>query len=64
MTDQLTYPDVVSLAVPFFIAAILIELLWITTQKRGEIRDTIEGMGWSAEWTDRGRDWMDKGRVP
>ena len=47
MTDQLTYPDVVSLAVPFFIAAILIELLWITTRKRGgryETRDAVTSL--------------------
>ncbi|HKL04363.1 MAG TPA: sterol desaturase family protein, partial [Roseovarius sp.] len=34
MSDQITFPDVVSWAVPFFIAAILIELLWIVTKGR------------------------------
>ena len=35
MTDTLTYPDVVSLAVPFFIAAILFELIWIRSTGKG-----------------------------
>ncbi len=47
MTDMLTYPDVVQLAVPFFIAAILIELLWIHISKRGgryETRDAVTSL--------------------
>ncbi|WGW04325.1 sterol desaturase family protein [Tropicibacter oceani] len=47
MTDTLTYPDVVQLAVPFFIAAILIELLWIKTRKTGgryETRDAVTSL--------------------
>ena len=47
MTDMLTYPDVVQLAVPFFIAAILIELLWIVIKKRGgryETRDAVTSL--------------------
>ena len=44
MTDMMTYPDVVNLAVPFFIAAILIELTWIAVKGRGgryETRDAV-----------------------
>ncbi len=47
MTDQLTYPDVVNLAVPFFIAAIAIELAWIVIQRRGgryETRDAVTSL--------------------
>ena len=47
MTDLLTYPDVVQLAVPFFIAAILIELMWIHISKRGgryETRDAVTSL--------------------
>ena len=35
MTDMLTYPEVTHWAVPFFIAAILAELLWIVIKGRG-----------------------------
>ncbi len=47
MTDMLTYPDVVNLAVPFFIAAILIELTWIAVKGRGgryETRDAVTSL--------------------
>ena len=44
MTDQLTYPDVVALAVPFFIAAILIELTWILIKKRGGRYETLDAV--------------------
>jgi sterol desaturase/sphingolipid hydroxylase (fatty acid hydroxylase superfamily) len=47
MTDLLTYPDVVQLAVPFFIALILIELMWIHLTKRGgryETRDAVTSL--------------------
>ncbi|WP_071673389.1 sterol desaturase family protein [Nioella nitratireducens] len=47
MTADLTYPDVVQWAVPFFIAAILIELLWIVTKGRGgryETRDAVTSL--------------------
>ena len=47
MTDSLTYPDVVQLAVPFFIAAILIELFWIRLTGRGgryETRDAVTSL--------------------
>jgi len=47
MSDQLTYPDVVQLAVPFFIAAILIELAWIAIKGRGgryETRDAVTSL--------------------
>ena len=47
MTDQLTYPDVVQWAVPFFIAAILVELLWITLRGTGgryETRDAVTSL--------------------
>ncbi|MFW8635764.1 sterol desaturase family protein [Cribrihabitans pelagius] len=56
MTDALTFPDATQLAVPFFIAAILAEILWITLKKRGgryETRDAatslIMGAGSVAE---------------
>ncbi len=47
MTDMMTYPDVVNLAVPFFIAAILIELMWIAVKGRGgryETRDAVTSL--------------------
>ncbi|WP_136443219.1 sterol desaturase family protein [Pacificoceanicola onchidii] len=47
MTDALTYPDVVSFAVPFFIAAIFAELFWIRMTGRGgryETRDTVTSL--------------------
>ena len=47
MTDMMTYPDVVNLAVPFFIAAILIELTWIAVKGRGgryETRDAVTSL--------------------
>lgn len=47
MTDVLTYPDVTQLAVPFFIAAILIELTWILVKHRGgryEMRDAVTSL--------------------
>ncbi|MDV4145048.1 MULTISPECIES: sterol desaturase family protein [Shimia] len=46
MTD-ISYPDVVNYAVPFFIAAILIELLWINIKGRGgryETRDAVTSL--------------------
>ncbi|MFW8595612.1 sterol desaturase family protein [Cribrihabitans neustonicus] len=56
MTDALAYPDATQLAVPFFIAAILAEILWISLRKRGgryETRDAatslIMGAGSVAE---------------
>ncbi|WGH77595.1 sterol desaturase family protein [Jannaschia ovalis] len=47
MMDDLTYPDVVQLAVPLFIAAILAELLWIAIRGRGgryETRDAATSL--------------------
>lgn len=47
MTDTLSYPDVVQLAVPLFIAAILAELLWIAWRGRGgryETRDAVTSL--------------------
>ena len=47
MTSELTYPDVTQLAVPLFIAAIALELLWISVKKRGgryETRDAITSL--------------------
>lgn len=47
MTENLTYPDVVSLAVPFFIAAILIEFIWIRISGKGgryETRDAVTSL--------------------
>ncbi|MFW2589635.1 sterol desaturase family protein [Sagittula sp. SSi028] len=47
MTDQITFPDVVQLAVPFFAAAIVIELVWIWKTGRGgryETRDTVASL--------------------
>lgn len=42
-----SYPDVTQLAVPFFLAAILAELIWIVTKKRGgryETRDSLTSL--------------------
>lgn len=47
MTDSISYPDATQLAVPFFIAAILIEFLWIALKKRGgryETRDAVTSL--------------------
>lgn len=47
MTETISYPDVTQLAVPFFIAAILIELLWIALKGRGgryETRDAVTSL--------------------
>ncbi|WP_323768077.1 sterol desaturase family protein [Antarctobacter sp.] len=47
MSDQITFPDVVQLAVPFFIAAILAELLWIRITGKGgryETRDAVTSL--------------------
>ena len=47
MTDTLSYPDVVNLAVPLFIAAILAEILWIHLKGRGgryETRDALTSL--------------------
>ena len=47
MMDDLTYPDVVQLAVPFFIVAIVIELTWIVLKRRGgryETRDAVTSL--------------------
>lgn len=47
MTDTLSFPDPTQLAVPFFIAAILIEFLWIAMKKRGgryETRDAVTSL--------------------
>jgi len=47
MPGDLTYPDVVQWAVPFFIAAILIELLWIVLRGKGgryETRDAVTSL--------------------
>ncbi|QBF30419.1 sterol desaturase family protein [Thalassococcus sp. S3] len=47
MTDILSYPDVVQWAVPFFIAAIAIELAWIVIKRRGgryETRDAVTSL--------------------
>jgi len=47
MTNQITFPDVVSWAVPLFIAAILAELLWIHLSGRGgryETRDAVTSL--------------------
>ncbi|MEL6466180.1 MAG: sterol desaturase family protein [Pseudomonadota bacterium] len=44
---DLTYPDIVQLAVPFFIAAIGIELTWIVVKGRGgqyETRDAVTSL--------------------
>ncbi len=45
--SDLTYPDVVQLAVPFFILAILVELGWIVLRRRGgryETRDAVTSL--------------------
>lgn len=47
MTDTISYPDVVQWAVPFFIAFILAELLWIHISGRGgryETRDALTSL--------------------
>ncbi|NRB33889.1 MAG: sterol desaturase family protein [Rhodobacteraceae bacterium] len=47
MTDKLSYPDVVNMAVPFFVAAILIEITWILVKGRGgryETRDAVTSL--------------------
>ncbi|WP_299599578.1 sterol desaturase family protein [uncultured Tateyamaria sp.] len=47
MMSDLTYPDVVQLAVPFFIVAIAIELAWIVIKHRGgryETRDAVTSL--------------------
>ncbi|WP_170365422.1 sterol desaturase family protein [Ruegeria arenilitoris] len=47
MTDQISFPDVVQWAVPFFIAAILAEFLWIAVKGRGgryETRDAVTSL--------------------
>ncbi len=47
MTDMLSYPEVTHIAVPFFIAAILAELLWIVIKRRGgryETRDALTSL--------------------
>ncbi len=47
MTDMISYPDVTQMAVPFFIAAILIELVWIVIRRRGgryETRDAVTSL--------------------
>jgi sterol desaturase/sphingolipid hydroxylase (fatty acid hydroxylase superfamily) len=47
MTGDLSYPDVVQYAVPFFIAAILVELLWIVLKGKGgryETRDAVTSL--------------------
>ncbi|WP_425071622.1 sterol desaturase family protein [Sagittula sp. S175] len=47
MPDDLTFPDVVQLAVPLFIAAILAEILWIRITGRGgryETRDAVTSL--------------------
>ena len=45
--SDLTYPDVVNYAVPFFIAAIMAELLWIFIKRKGgryETRDALTSL--------------------
>lgn len=47
MAEGLSYPDVVQLAVPLFIALILIELLWIVLRGKGgryETRDAVTSL--------------------
>ena len=47
MIDQVSFPDAVQWAVPFFIAAILAEFLWITIKGRGgryETRDAVTSL--------------------
>jgi sterol desaturase/sphingolipid hydroxylase (fatty acid hydroxylase superfamily) len=42
--DNLTYPDVVNYAVPFFIAAVLFEMIWIFLKHRGGRYETRDAM--------------------
>ncbi|MDG1456698.1 MAG: sterol desaturase family protein [Pseudoprimorskyibacter sp.] len=47
MTDMVSYPDVVQLAVPIFIVAIVLELSWIVIRQRGgryETRDAVTSL--------------------
>lgn len=47
MTDTLSFPDPTQLAVPFFVAAILIEFIWIAVKGRGgryETRDAVTSL--------------------
>jgi len=47
MTDHISFPDAVQWAVPFFIAAILAEFLWIAVKGRGgryETRDAVTSL--------------------
>ena len=47
MTDQISFPDAVQWAVPFFIAAILAEFLWIAVKGKGgryETRDAVTSL--------------------
>jgi len=47
MTDTLSFPDPTQLAVPFFVAAILVEFLWIAIKGRGgryETRDAVTSL--------------------
>lgn len=47
MTDHVSFPDAVQWAVPFFIAAILAEFLWISMKQRGgryETRDAVTSL--------------------
>lgn len=47
MSDMLNYPEVTQYAVPFFILAILIELIWISVKGRGgryETRDALTSL--------------------
>ena len=47
MSDPISYPDVTQYAVPFFIAAILAEFLWIAIKGRGgryETRDALTSL--------------------
>ncbi|MEX0318888.1 MAG: sterol desaturase family protein [Ruegeria sp.] len=47
MTDALSFPDPTQLAIPFFVAAILIEFTWIALKHRGgryETRDAVTSL--------------------
>ncbi|CAD0184100.1 Fatty acid hydroxylase superfamily protein [Ruegeria sp. THAF57] len=47
MTDQVTFPDAVQWAIPFFIAAILAEFIWIAVKGKGgryETRDSVTSL--------------------
>ncbi|WP_164659409.1 sterol desaturase family protein [Tropicibacter sp. Alg240-R139] len=47
MTDTLSFPDPTQLAVPFFVAAILAEFIWIAVKGRGgryETRDAVTSL--------------------